>query len=158
MGERTRKGAGALLALSMSLGLTASAAPVKPPKNPARITIEVAPEVLAPGGEAEVTLRIDPIDGVKIARYPQIKLVVEAQDGFVGDARATVGSAKPPPPDKLDTNYWGEVDPVVMTLRLDDDATPGTHEIDGKLTYYFCVSGNYCAPARVPVKIPLGVQ
>ena len=158
MGARRIQGQGALLALALSLGLAVSAAPVKPPKNPAKITIEVAPEVLSPGGEAEVTLRIDPIEGVKIARYPQIKLVVKAQDGFVGEARATVGSAKPPPPDKLDTNYWGEVDPVVMTLTLDDDATPGTHEIDGKLTYYFCVSGNYCAPARVPVKIPLGVQ
>ncbi len=31
-------------------------------------------------------------------------------------------------------------------------------DVEGKLTYYFCVSGDFCAPARVPVKIPVSVN
>jgi hypothetical protein len=135
-----------------------SAAPMKPPENPAKITLEVAPEVVAPGGDARVTVQLAPIDGIKIARYPQIKLKVPAQEGLTGEALATIGSAKPPPPDKLATNYWKDVDPVVLTLQLDDSLAAGDHEVEAKLTYYYCVSGNFCAPKRVPLKIPLDVR
>jgi hypothetical protein len=148
------------IALASAVAATAgvSSAQVKPPEKPAEITVEVAPAVVAPGGQAEVTLRLDPIDGIKIARYPQIKLKVPAEDGFVDEALATIGSKTPPPPDKLATNYWKTVDPVVLTLTLDDAASIGSHEVDAKLTYYYCVSGNFCAPKRVPIKIPIAVR
>jgi hypothetical protein len=140
----------------VTLGLLA--APPRVPKNPATITIDVAPGAVSAGGRAEVTLRLEAKEGIKIARYPQIKLQVPAQDGLVGEAETRIGSSKPPPPDKLSTNYWGEVDPVTLTLELDEAATPGAYEIEAKLTYFFCVSGDFCAPARVPVKIPLAVE
>jgi hypothetical protein len=148
------------IALASAVAATAgvSSAQVKPPEKPAEITVEVAPAVVAPGGQAEVTLRLDPIDGIKIARYPQIKLKVPAEDGFVDEALATIGSKTPPPPDKLATNYWKTVDPVVLTLTLDDAASIGSHEVDAKLTYYYGVSGNFCAPKRVPIKIPIAVR
>ena len=134
------------------------AGPTRPPKNPADITIEVAPEGVAAGGQAEVTVTIVPRAGIKIARYPQIKLAVKAQEGLVGEAEARIGSKKPPPPDKLADNYWKDVDPVRLTLTLDEAVASGTHDVEGKLTYYFCVSGDFCAPARVPVKIPVSVN
>jgi hypothetical protein len=141
----------------LALAGTALAAP-KPPKNPADITIDVAPEAVAAGGEAEVTVTIVAKPGIKIARYPQIKLDVKAQEGLVAEATARIGDKKPPPPDKLSTNYWGEVDPVQLTLTVDENAASGHHDVEGKLTYYFCVSGDFCAPARVPVKIPVSVD
>jgi len=146
----------AALVLTSATGVTA--APVSPPEVPAEISIEVAPEAVSPGDEAQVTLRLVPIEGIKIARYPQIKLKVAAQEGIVDEASVAIGSKAPPPPDKLDTNYWKDVDPVVLTLSVDEAATSGSHEVEAKLTYYYCVAGNFCAPKRVPLKIPLAVQ
>jgi len=142
----------------VAFGVTVSAGNVKPPKNPAEIRISVSPDTVAPGKPAQVTLTIAPKDGIKIARYPQIKLQVPESEGLVGEAEIRIGSAEPPPPEKLETNYWKTVDPVELTLTLDPAATAGKHEIDAKLTYFFCVAGDFCAPARVPVKIPVAVE
>jgi len=142
--------------LAVTLGLLA--APPRVPKEPATITIDVTPEALSAGGQAEVTLKLEAKQGIKIARYPQIKLQVPAQQGLVDEAETRIGSSQPPPPDKLSTNYWGTVDPVTLTLDLDHALVPGAHEIEAKLTYFFCVSGDFCAPARVPIKIPLAVE
>ncbi len=147
--------------LLLGLPLAAAAAdlrPKRPPENPAKITLNVAPRAVHPGGRAEVTLTLAPIDGIKIARYPQIKLEVPAQAGLVDQAKIALGSSTPPPLDELETNYWKQVDPLVLTLEVDEGASRGSHEVDAKLTYFFCVSGDYCAPARVPLKIPLNVE
>ena len=146
------------VAVALTVAAGAGASPRRPPENPAEIRIAVSPEAVSPGDQAEVTLELAPKDGIKIARYPQIKLVVPARDGLVHEARTSIGSAKPPPPDKLKTNYWGKVDPVRLTLTVDEAAATGTHQVDAKLTYYFCVSDDFCAPARVPIKIPLAVR
>jgi hypothetical protein len=149
-----------LLSLILAAGLCASAlaAPVKPPKNPAKIAIAVAPEAVAAGGQAEVTLSIAPIEGVKVNRYPQIKLKVAAVEGLVAEAEVKIGDTKPPPAGKK-SNYWEKVDPVKLTLAVDEAATSGDHEIDAKLTYFFCLpASGFCAPARVPVKIPVSVE
>jgi len=131
----------------------------KPPAKPADLRITVAPEAVAAGGAAEVTLRIEPIEGVKINRYPKIKLEVPALSGLVEKGYAEIGNATPPPPDKMETNYYKVVDPVKMTLKLDAAAKPGKHEIDAKLTYFYCVAASgFCAPAHVPIKIPVAVR
>lgn len=148
----------ALILLAAALAQIAVAAPVTPPANPAHITISVEPERVAPGGEAQVTLTIDPISGVKINRYPQIKLQVADQAGLVGAAETRLGSETPLPLDEQGTNFWKKVDPVKLTLTVDSSAASGEHEIDAKLTYYYCLSGNFCAPKRVQVKIPIDVQ
>jgi hypothetical protein len=158
MSSRPQHRTWTFIALALAASLGVAAAPPRVPKNPAVITIDVTPEAVPAGGSAEVTVTIAPKAGIKIARYPQIKLEVPAQDGLVGEAATRIGSTAPPPPDKMKTNYWTKVDPVTLTLTLDRAAVPGAHEIDGKLTYYFCVSGDFCAPARVPVKIPLAVE
>ena len=146
------------LLIAAVCGPEVAAGAVKPPKNPARIDLEVSPASVPAGGKADVTLTIAPIDGVKIARYPQIRLQVPESLGLVGAAEVRIGSRTPPPPDRLNDNYWKQVDPVTLTLAVDASATSGAHEIEAKLTYYFCVSGNYCAPARVPLTIPLAVD
>jgi DsbC/DsbD-like thiol-disulfide interchange protein len=145
------------LIVLLALAAVAEAAPRRLPENPAEIRIAVSPEAVAPGETAAVSVEILPQEGIKIARYPQIKLEVSGT-GLVEDAEARIGNATPPPPDQLATNYWGKVDPVRLTLTVHGTAAAGAHEIDGKLTYFFCVSGDFCAPARVPVKIPLAVR
>lgn len=149
-----------LLAVAASVAVTFGllAAPPRVPENPATITIDVAPAAVSAGGQAEVTLKLEAKAGIKIARYPQIKLLVPAEQGLVAEAESRIGSSKPPPPDKLSTNYWSEVDPVTLTLVLDDAVAPGAYEIEAKLTYFFCVDGEFCAPARASVKIPLAVE
>ncbi len=146
------------IVLLVALGQVAIAAPLKPPENPAKITLSVAPESVAPGGHAEITLTIDPISGVKINRYPQIKLKVPDQQGLVGEAEIAIGSKTRLPLDDQGSNFWKKVAPLHLTLTIDAAATSGEHEIEAKLTYYYCVSDNFCAPKRVPLTIPLDVE
>src|SRR5262245_25392577 len=142
------------LAVAAFWGLGAG---VTPPKNPAKIAMEVTPAAVAPGGHVEVRLSLSPIEGVRIARYPQIKLLVPAHEGLNAESTAAIGSATPPPADELESNYWGTVDPLRLTVAVDRAAKPGRHELEGKLTYFFCMSKEFCAPARVPVTIPIAV-
>ena len=129
------------------------------PAKPADIDIDVAPGTVAPGGQVEVTVTLDPIEGVKINRYPKIKLEVPAREGLVLANQAAMGSSTPPPPEKLLENYFEQVDPLKLTLTLDESAPAGRHELDGKLTYNYCVPAKgFCVPARVPVKIPVTVR
>jgi len=146
------------IVLLVPLGPLAIAAPVKPPANPAKITISVAPESVAPGGRAEITLTLDPISGVKINRYPQIKLKVPNQEGLVSEVESAIGSKSPLPLDEPGSNFWTKVDPLNLTLTVDAAAKSGEHEIEAKLIYYYCVSGEFCAPKRVPITIPLDVE
>ncbi len=145
--------------LALSVAADGQAAPPKPPAKPADIEISVAPEAAPAGGEARVSLQLTPIEGVKINRYPKIKLKVPAHDGLVAEAEAAVGNAKPPPPDKLDKNYFEEVEPVELLLKLDAAAPRGKHEIKARLSYAYCViKSGYCAPVRVPVTIPVQIR
>lgn len=130
-----------------------------PPKEPAKVKLTVAPEAVAAGGEAEVTLALLPKDGIKINRYPKIKLTVAAVDGLVDEAVATVGNDNPPPVDNPESNYFKTVDPVRLDLSLDAAAPKGKHKLQGKLKYYYCVAASgFCAPAKADVTIPITVR
>ena len=147
------------LAVVAAIVLGLGAAPTSPPAVPAHITISVSPDAVRPGGEARVTVRLEPIQGVKINRYPKIKLQVPAQDGLVRAAEIAVGNSTPPPPDKLASNYFEELQPLSFTLFLNEAAPAGRHEIDGKLTYFYCIpASGFCAPHRTSVKIPVAVR
>jgi hypothetical protein len=142
-------------------GPAAVAADTRPPKEPARIAISVSPESLAAGGTATVTVKLEPKDGIKINRYPRIKLVVPEQDAVAAESSASVGNDAPPPPEKLATgaNYYDEVDLLELELPISGSAASGKHDIEGKLTYFYCVTASgMCAPARVPVSIPVEVS
>jgi spermidine/putrescine-binding protein len=129
------------------------------PANPAKVVISVSPETVAPGGQAEVTVKLTPSAGIKINRYPKIKLSVPTQEGRVAEVEAEVGNESPPPLDDPESNYFDVVDPVTLTLDLDDSISSGAHEIEGKLTYFYCVKkSGFCAPKRATVKIALNVR
>ena len=149
--------AAVLLAVAWSAAL---AAPLKPPAEPAKIEVSVSPDGVDRGGAAQVTVQLRPIEGVKINRYPQIKLEIPAHDGVHAEASATVGNDSPPPPELLATkNYFDEVDPIELEIWLDESAPVGELYVEGKLTYYYCViESGFCAPKRTPLKIPLTVR
>lgn len=131
----------------------------KPPKEPAKVAISVAPETAAPGGAVDVVLTLSPKKGIKINQYPKIKLTVPAQDGLVAAAEASVGNDAPPAADDLDSNYFKKVTPLKLTLPVDEGAAAGEHEASGKLRYFYCVTASgFCAPAKVDVKIPIRVS
>jgi hypothetical protein len=149
-----------ILAIVIACSMGLAAQNPNPPAEPAKIEISVAPESVSPGGRAEATLRLAPIDGVVINRYPKITLKVAEREGFVRQAETAVGNDTPPPPDdKSGSNYFDKVDPVRLTLNLDKAIEPGAHEIEGKLKYYYCVKkSGFCAPKRLTVKIPVKVN
>jgi hypothetical protein len=149
-----------VLLLLVAAGSVAMAAlPSEPPAEPARVEISVAPESVSPGGEAEVTLRLTPKSGIKINRYPQIKLAVPGVDGLAVEAEVSLGNDAPPPAGQMESNYFDEIDPLRLQLAIDGAARAGKHEIEGRLVYYYCVKkSGFCAPARLNVKIPLQVK
>jgi hypothetical protein len=150
-----------LLALDIVLVCLAGAilaAPFTPPSDPATIQIEVQPARVAAGSEATVTIRLEPIENVKIARYPQIKVQVEAQPGLVLAAETAIGDERPPAPELLENNYWETVDAIVFQLRVDPGAKRGPQEVQAKLRYNYCFGGSYCAPVRVPLTITIDVE
>ena len=129
------------------------------PARPARVDVSVAPKAVAAGDRARVTVKLVPMAGIKINRYPKIKLSVPKVEGIVLPAEVSVGNPSPPPPDELEANYFKVVDPIEVDLHLDPEAPEGRHEIRGQLKYFYCViSSGYCAPARVQVKIPVTVR
>jgi len=106
-----------------------------------------------------LTIQIVPGSGVKINRYPRVRVEIPAQLGLVLAAEAQVGNSAPPPPDQLETNYFKTVDPVKLKLRIDKAASKGGHEVQAKLTYFYCVaSSGYCAPEKVDMKVPVTVR
>jgi hypothetical protein len=125
----------------------------------ADIKVEISPETLHPGDSARITVWIAPLEGVKINRYPKIKLKIPALEGVVEAALTEIGDEKPPPPDKLETNYYATVDPVVLELPISATAPTGTHKLDAKLNYFYCVKkSGFCAPARLSLEIDLDVN
>lgn len=161
---RRRNAAFTTSVLALACILTAAtrisgADPKAPKGDPATISIAVSPESVAPGGEAAVTVRLVPGSGIKINKYPRIKVIVPEKAGLVAASEASVGNDSAPPPDKLETNYFKTIDPVQLKLKLDTAAPKGRQEIDGKVSYFYCVAASgYCAPAKVAVKIPVVVR
>ena len=128
--------------------------------TPIRVTVAVAPASVGAGSDTLVTVKLDPKPGIKLNKYPKIKLQIPASPGLVGPAEQSLGNPAPPPPDQLDANYFhGAIDPLTLTLHLDAQAAKGPHEIRAKLSYFYCVAASgYCAPAKTEVMIPVTVR
>ncbi len=148
-----------LLALAVARAAV-DAAPKKPSGADAvKIGLGVSPSAVAAGSQAEVTVTLTVNPGFKLNRYPKIRLAVPAVEGLVAGGEVTSGSDAPPPPDKLETNYFKSVDPIKLKLAVASSASKGRHDVDAKLSYFYCVAASgYCAPAKIPLKIPITVQ
>jgi hypothetical protein len=125
-----------------------------------KIAVAVAPDTVGAGLEALVTVKLDPKPGIKLNKYPKIKLQIPAVSGLVGASEQSLGNTAPPPADQLEANYFREgVDPLSLTLHIDPQAAKGRHEIRGKLSYFYCVAASgYCAPAKTELTIPIIVR
>ena len=131
----------------------------KPVKEPAKIAITASPDVVTAGSESVVTLKLTPVAGIKINRYPKVQLKVPALSGVVEASSVSIGDAEPPPPDKLEGNYFKTVDPLELKLPIAAGAKAGEHKVPAQLVYYYCVAASgFCAPAKVPVTIPITVR
>ena len=63
-----------------------------PPAEPAKLQLELDPVEVFAGGETELTLLLTPIEGVKINRYPKIKLEFPDQSLLKAGATASIGT------------------------------------------------------------------
>jgi hypothetical protein len=142
-------------------GLAAGLAPAQnSDAPPVKVAVTVSPAAVAAGSDAQATLQLTPNPGIKLNKYPKIKLQLPAEPGVAAAAEASIGNTAPPPADHLDANYYkGEVDPLVVKVHLDSGAARGTHDLRGKLSYFYCVAASgYCAPAKVDVTVPVAVR
>jgi hypothetical protein len=131
-----------------------------PSEAPIRVSVAVSPEAVSPGSDASVTVKLAPKPGIKMNKYPKIKLQIPAVAGLVDAAEQSLGNPAPPPADQLETNYFHDgVDPLTLTLHLDKGAAKGPHEIRAKLSYFYCVAASgYCAPAKTDLTIPVTIR
>ena len=120
----------------------------------------VSQQSAGPGSDASVLVKLDPKPGIKLNKYPKIKLQVPAVDGLVAGAEQSVGNTAPPAADQLEANYFhGGVDPLNLTLHIDPAAAKGRREIHAKLSYFYCVAASgYCAPAKTELTIPVTIR
>jgi hypothetical protein len=154
-----------LLATSIAL-VAFSTTPASPDARPGsadppiKISVSVSPESVPSGSEAAVTVQLDPKPGIKLNKYPKIKLQVPEVAGLVAAAEQSMGNPSPPPADQLDANYFhGSVDPLKVTLHMDAQAAKGRHDLHAKLSYFYCVAASgYCAPGKAEVTIPVMVR
>ena len=147
------------LTAALASAAAACALAAEPPADPAKVSLSATPEFVAPGGKLTVDLRLAPQSGIKINRHPKMSLTVAEQAGVVRAAQVTVGNDAPPPPDRLDENYYKDVDPLRLEIELDPAIPSGRHEIPAKLRYYYCVAASgYCAPKRADIRIPITVR
>ena len=152
------------LAVVVALAVPVSAAPPPaaggPSEPPVAVSIAVAPGSAAPGSDVAVTVKLSPRSGIKLNKYPKIKLTVPAEPGLVAAAEGAIGNAAPPSADHLEANYYkGVVDPLVVQVHLERTASPGAHDVSAKLSYFYCVAASgYCAPAKVDVTVPILVR
>jgi hypothetical protein len=150
----------ATAAIAVSPGGAAPDGPSAALEAPVKVAVAVSPEAVGAGSDTSVTVRLLPKAGIKMNKYPKIKVQVPAVPGLVDAAEQSLGNAAAPPPDQLDTNYFhGSVDPVTLTLHLDPQAAKGRHEIHAKLSYFYCVAASgYCAPAKAELTIPVTIR
>jgi hypothetical protein len=158
------KTAASVVAILIACAYAAFAAPPEPASVTSdaqvKIAVTVAPQPVGAGSETSVTVKVDPKPGIKMNKYPKIKLQVPAVDGLIGAAEQSLGNTAPPPADQLEANYFhGGVDPLSVTLHVDAHAAAGRHEIHAKLSYFYCVAASgYCAPAKAELTIPVTIR
>jgi len=159
-GVKNRAVSLAFLCLVGGLAAAGTEAGLAPSEAPIKVTVAVSPGAVDAGSDAAVTVKIDPRPGIKMNKYPKIKLLIPAVPGLVDAAEQSLGNPAAPPADQLEANYFhGGVDPLTLTLHLDGRATKGPHEIRGKLSYFYCVAASgYCAPAKADVTIPVTIR
>jgi hypothetical protein len=141
------------------LGIGTLSAGVKPPENPAKLSVVVRPADVDPGQATQITLKVIPKDGIKINRYPKIKLTVPEVDGLVLASEGTLGNPKPPPVDNPESNYFDEPEPLVMEMQFSPEAPSGKKKIEAQVKYFYCVAkSGFCAPFKTEIKIPVTVR
>jgi len=148
-----------LAAVSLLPGSPASAAPKGPPKPPVTVEIAVGPAQVAPGADADVSVSVSPKPGIKLNKYPKIKVTVPEVPGVVGAAEAAVGNDAPPPPEQIEGNYFKTVEPVRLKLHIDRAASKGKHQIGATVSYFYCVTASgFCTREKAPIEIPVTVR
>ena len=151
--------AAALGSLLVSAALAGVPGGAKPAGDPAKLVVTVTPPAASPGEAVEVMVRVEPSPGIKVNRYPKMKLQVPAAAGLVGEAEASVGASEMPPLEHAEKNYYTTVDPVSVKVSVDPKAPKGAHKVPAKFTYYYCVAASgFCAPERATLTIPLQVR
>ena len=79
----------------LSMVILAAAAAEASEKEPARIDVRVGGGGVAAGETARVTVTVVPSSGIKINRYPKIKVTVGEIEGLVGGSEARSGTPSP---------------------------------------------------------------
>jgi len=128
--------------------------------TPVKVSVAVSPQTIGAGSDTVVTVKLDPKPGIKLNKYPKIKLQIPAVAGLVDAAEQSLGNPAPPPADQLDANYFhGGIDPLTLTLHLDPQVAKGPHDIRAKLNYFYCVAASgFCAPFKTELTIPVTIR
>lgn len=119
-----------------------------------KLTVTQSPDPGKPGAAVKISVAVEPPEGIKLNQYPGITLKVTPPAGLTLDSNeAFVGTKKPI--DDPEQFGFKHIDPLVLQGKVGGG---GTKTLEGTLSFFYCVKASgYCAPGKMPVKIPVKV-
>lgn len=127
-----------------------------PPKEPAAIHVDGPTEPLPAGERAKFFVQLEPKPGIKINRYPRLKLEVKPELGLHEGGKSEVGRERPPKADEVGDNYFAreEIPAIEIEIPTEAGAAAGTYELEARLVYFYCVTDSgFCAPKRMTLPL-----
>jgi hypothetical protein len=142
------------IALGMVVFLTQLSAPASGPVLPQIMTASFKPAAaVKAGAKTDVNVSFNLLNGYAINRTPPITLKFTEVPGIKLEKTDFTSSSDDP---KSKDEYYVDLPALKVPVTA---ARPGTYEIPGKLTYFFCSkSDGFCSRQVFDVKMAIAVQ
>jgi hypothetical protein len=101
------------------------------------------------GSTARLLLRLQPKKGIHVNLVPPLSLTLDSLPPALSAGKLSIPKRK---------EYLDASQPISQTLRVSPGAPPGTVNIRGMLTYYYCSDAEgWCSRYRQPVELTLTI-
>jgi hypothetical protein len=142
--------------ISVAVGLLAVVTtPASPPAKRSKVDVPVVitppADAVSPGERGEIKFLLSPPAGIKINRYPPVRLKLEPPERIDLDAAEFRQGSDKPIADPKDFPFK-TIEPLVVGFSVKPDARPGTTRVAGQIKFVYCVtSSGFCAPVTKDV-------
>ena len=130
----------------------------KPPDLDLKINIAVPQQAVATGAEAEAVVSITPPAGVKLNKYPPIRVTVEGNPPIEFE-QTTVKVGLDEMPENAELNHFDTIEPIHLKFKVGKHNGDGKIPIRGKVKLTYCVAkSGYCAPVTKDLSFAVPIQ
>jgi len=147
----------AVLAVAAIASVRGSFAVPKPPEVDMKIAIAVPETAVAAGSEGIAVVTMTPPAGIKINKYPPVRLTVE-ENPPISFKETTVKLGLDAMPDDPEQNRFESLEPIRLAFKVDRHSEDAKIPIKGKLRFTYCVArSGFCAPASRDIQFAVPV-